>query len=87
MTRSQHHRHRLDPDALRYAMRHSGFCEGGKLLVPELAFASGVRKETIETYLSGVASNPSASYLIQIAEALDVEPIDLMKPTEEAMND
>lgn len=66
----------FDSDSAMYALKHSGI--GSK---SELAVKSGVSRGQLYHLLNGKIANPSASTVIQLADALGCEPIDLMRPT------
>ncbi len=66
----------LDADALRYAARRAGFEKQAAL-----ARASGLAQQQVSNLFHGVTRSPSASTLLQLAEALGCEPADLMRPT------
>lgn len=66
----------VDADALRYAARHAGFTS-----YAGLACASGLTQNQVSNLSRGKAANPSASTVLQLADALGCEPADLMRPT------
>ncbi len=74
------HRYVLDVDSLRYAARKAGFT--GWHRVRDLSVASGVEYRTLKTYFQGATKQPCASFVMQLADALGVEPWDLMKEEE-----
>lgn len=82
MTRSQHCLYRLDIDAVRRAMDETGYTALGPHAERTLAVASDIPLQTIRTYLRGQVANPSASYIFQLADALEADPRDLMKETD-----
>ncbi len=71
-------RYRIDPDALAYAARRAGFARGSKISRKRLAQAADVPSSTVTNCLRGTANNPSASTVLQLADALGCEPRDLM---------
>ena len=83
MTRKSGPRWRLDLDALRYAAARAGCPPGDRRRPNALAALSGVPAATVRSYFNGLSANPSASYLIQLADALEVDPHDLMIETED----
>ena len=82
MTRRSSTRYRLDIDAVRRAMDEVGYTALGPHMERSLAVASDIPLPAIRTYLRGQVSNPSASYIFQLADALGVDPRDLMKETD-----
>lgn len=70
----------LDRDALRYAMRRAGFTgRGGRAA---LAAASGLRVGTLDYVLGGSSKSPSCPTLCSLADALGMDPRDLLEPAE-----
>lgn len=83
MTRPSGPRWRLNLDALSYAAKMAGCPLGDRRRPNALAAMSGVPAATVRSYFNGLTANPSASYLFQLADALDVDPRDLMIETED----
>lgn len=77
-------KYRIDTDALTYAARRAGFTHpSGRVACERLAKASGVNASSIHEYVEGIIRNPRSSALIQLAGALECEPIDLMTEVED----
>ena len=77
-------KYRIDADALAYAARRAGFTHpSGRIAYARLAKASGVNVRSIHEYAEGIARNPCSSSLLQLARALECEPIDLMIEVED----
>ena len=77
-------KYRIDPNALAYAARRAGFTHpSGRVACERLAKASGVSASSIHEYAEGIIRNPRSSALLQLAQALGCEPIDLMNEVED----
>lgn len=74
----QNRRWRFDADSLEYAMKQKGY--GGDGGVKRFSAESGVPYDTLRGYRGG-CTQPSASFLLQMADALEIDPHDLMEDT------
>lgn len=64
---------RIDRDSLAYAMRHAGYADA-----TQLARAAGMRPDVIRSYLDGFTARPRPMTVLGLADALGVEPADLV---------
>ena len=68
---------RADRDSIRYAMRRAGY--EGRGAVRDLAADAGVRQQTLSNVLGGYSRRPCSCVLLALADALGVDPRDLME--------
>ena len=71
----------VDAGSVRYAMRRAGYEDRGAIAC--LALDSGLRESTLQLLLAGRSPHARAETVLALADALQVDPRDLMEVTED----